>query len=43
MIWFTSDTHFSHNKDFIFKDRGFGSIQDHDETLIKNWNEKISK
>jgi len=42
MIWFTSDTHLSHNKDFIFKARGFDSIQEHDETLMRNWNEKVS-
>lgn len=38
-IFFTSDTHFGH--EFISKKRGFDSIQDHDETLIKNWNSRI--
>lgn len=37
-IWFTSDTHFGHNKDFIYKPRSFNNIQEHDEVIIENWN-----
>ena len=37
-IYFTSDLHFGHNRDFIFGPRGFTNVQDHDETIIKNWN-----
>lgn len=40
-IWFTSDLHFNHDKPFIYKDRGYSSIEEHNEALIKNWNEKI--
>ena len=40
-IWFTSDTHFGHIKDFLWSPRGFNSIQEHDETIIHNWNEVI--
>ena len=40
-IWITSDTHFGHDKDFIWKARGYCSIQEHDEDLIKKWNERI--
>lgn len=40
-IWFTSDLHFNHDKPFIYKDRGFSSIEEHNEALIKNWNERI--
>lgn len=42
MIYFTSDTHFCHNRDFIYGPRGFSSIQEHDETIIKRWNEIVS-
>ena len=37
-IYFTSDLHFGHNRDFIFGPRGFTNVQDHDETIIKTWN-----
>lgn len=36
MIYFTSDLHFGHDKDFIYKSRGFNSIGDHDNTIIEN-------
>ena len=41
MFYFTSDLHFGHDKDFIYKPRGFNSVEEHDQTIIKNWNEKI--
>lgn len=37
-IWFTSDTHFGHNRAFIYEPRGFTNILDHDNTIIQNWN-----
>lgn len=40
-IWFTSDTHFGHVKDFLWAPRGFNSIEEHDEAIIKNWNEVV--
>jgi calcineurin-like phosphoesterase family protein len=39
--WITSDTHFGHNKDFIYESRGFKNIEEHDETLIRNWNSLV--
>lgn len=41
-IWFTSDTHFGHIKDFLWSPRGFDSIEEHDEMIIKNWNELVA-
>lgn len=43
MIYFTSDTHFNHNKDFIYKARGFNSIQEHDEAVICNINDYVKE
>lgn len=38
MIYFTSDLHFCHDREFMFNPRGFDSIDDHDKTIINNWN-----
>ena len=40
-IWFTSDTHFCHDQSFLYEPRGFTSIKEHDEAIIKNWNKII--
>ena len=40
-IWFTSDTHFGHQKEFLWSPRGFNSIEEHDEAIIRNWNEVV--
>ena len=41
MIFFTSDTHFGHDREFLWGPRGFTSFQEHDEAIIKNWNETV--
>ena len=43
MIYFTSDTHFGHNKEFVYSPRGFANIEDMNEALIKNWNDTVSE
>ncbi|MFA5132493.1 MAG: phosphoesterase [Candidatus Paceibacterota bacterium] len=43
MIWFTADTHFSHRNILRFCERPFPNIHEHDEALIKNWNECVSE
>lgn len=43
MIYFTSDLHFGHDKNFIYKSRGFNSIKEHDKSIINNWNSIITK
>ena len=41
-IWVISDTHFNHNKDFIFGgQRGFSSVYEMNEALIENWNKVV--
>jgi len=41
-IYFTSDTHFGHNKDFLWSPRGYNNIYEHDKDIIKKWNNIIS-
>ena len=41
-IYFTSDLHLCHKKDFIYKARGFNSIEEHDEELIKRFNSIVT-
>ncbi len=41
MIYITSDLHLGHDRDFIYSPRGFSNIKEHDETIIKNWNEIV--
>lgn len=40
-IWFTSDTHFGHDKEFLYGPRGFASIGQHDWEIIRNWNSVV--
>lgn len=42
-VWFTSDTHFNHEKVIQFEStaRNFSSIQQHDEELVKRWNDRV--
>ena len=42
MIYFISDTHFNHDREFVYGPRGFKSIEEMNETLIKNWNETVT-
>lgn len=37
-IFITSDTHFGHDRGFIYEPRGFTSIEEADEKVIENWN-----
>lgn len=42
MIWFTSDQHFNHSNILKYcPNRQFQNIDDHNEYLIKIWNDKI--
>ena len=40
-IWFSSDTHFGHNKEFLYGPRGFTNIKDMNEAIIENWNSVV--
>jgi len=38
MLYVCSDLHFGHDRDFIYKPRGFSNIQKHDEAIIERFN-----
>lgn len=40
-IWLISDTHLGHNKEFIWKARGFNSVQEMNDAIIERWNEVV--
>jgi calcineurin-like phosphoesterase family protein len=42
-VYFSSDCHFGHDKEFIYKPRGFSNIYEHDQTIINNWNQTIEQ
>lgn len=37
-IFFTADTHFFHNKEFLYGPRGFTSVEEMNETIVERWN-----
>lgn len=42
-IYLTSDLHLGHDKDFIYKPRGFNSVDEANESIISNWNSIINE
>ena len=40
-IFVTSDTHFGHDREFVWGPRGFSSIEEHDAAIIANWNSVV--
>lgn len=43
MLYFTSDTHFSDPRVLAIDRRPFGSLAEHDEALIANWNATVGQ
>ena len=41
-IWLSSDYHFNHDKEFIWKARGFESVEEMNETIVKKNNECVA-
>ena len=41
-IFLTSDTHFGHDREFIWKTRGFNSVEEMNKTIVQKWNETVS-
>lgn len=42
-IWFTSDLHLGHDRDFVWKARGFNSVHEMNEAIIKNIKERVGE
>ena len=42
-IFVTSDLHLGHSKDFVYGVRGFGSVEEMNEAIIKRWNEVVDE
>lgn len=40
-IFLISDTHFGHRPEFLWKPRGFSSVEEMDEAIIENWNKVV--
>lgn len=40
-LWFTADTHFGHAGEA--RRRGYDDVRQHDEDLVRNWNECVKK
>ena len=40
-IFVTSDTHFLHNKPFLYEPRGFASTEEMSEAIVKRWNSVV--
>ena len=41
-IWLCSDWHFGHDREFIYKPRGFNSINEMNEAIIERHNSKVA-
>jgi calcineurin-like phosphoesterase family protein len=41
-VHFVSDTHFGHDRDFIYKKRGYDNVLAHDAGIIDNWNRRVA-
>ena len=39
MIYLSSDLHFGHDREFLWGPRGFNSIEENDNTILKNFKE----
>ena len=40
-IWFTSDLHFGHDREFIWKARGFESVEEMNKAIVERFNSKV--
>ena len=43
MIYLTSDLHFCHDRQFLFKPRGFNSVNDMNDVIVQRWNNIVKR
>jgi len=43
MIWLTSDLHLFHNRDFVYKNRGFENVEEMNSAIEANWNALVGE
>ena len=43
MIWFTSDLHLCHDRQFVYKARGFDTVDEMNEALVNNINDCVKE
>ena len=43
MLFFTSDWHFNHDKEFVWKKRGFSSVDEMNEEIVRRHNEVVTE
>ena len=41
-IWFTSDTHFNHDKPFVWQVRGYNNVQEMNKDIVTKWNQLVN-
>lgn len=41
-IWLTSDLHFNHDREFIYKARGFETVYDMNRAIVENFNKVVA-
>lgn len=41
-IWVSSDLHLGHDREFLYKPRGFSCIEEHNQYVVSAWNQVIS-
>lgn len=40
-IWFTSDLHFCHDREFLYKPRGFNNVEEMNNAIVERWNNVV--
>jgi calcineurin-like phosphoesterase family protein len=40
-VFLTSDLHFCHNQEFLYKPRGFNSVDEMNEAIVERWNSVV--
>ena len=43
MIYLTSDLHFNHDREFIYKPRGFDSVWEMNRAIVERWNKTVTE